>query len=165
MITSIPPFSGPLLGFSIFFYSSYFLNRLMLYLFNTTRPRTDLDLQAGADMFIYMVPTYLQAIWRVYTAETKLGRWLKWALTCGGAGGAIGFTVTKKGDDGGSRWDGFSYTLPFAAFYLLVLISAASSATDLVATLGWHARLEWAAFDEYEYVACLLYTSPSPRDS
>ena len=54
LLSRIPPFSAPLLGFCTFFYSSYFLNRAMLYQFNTTRPRTDLDLQAGADMFIYV---------------------------------------------------------------------------------------------------------------
>ena len=156
MITRIPPFAAPLSAFILFFYTPTFLNRAMLFLLNTAR--NELDLQAGSDMFIYMIPTYFEAIWKVVTVETALGRWFRKLVTCGGVSGAIGFAVTAKGQAEVDHWKGFSYTYPFIAYYLLVAYGFTWSLTDVVFKFTHRFWSNASLQDEYDVTTTVYET-------
>ncbi|KAK9789026.1 hypothetical protein WJX73_003117 [Symbiochloris irregularis] len=99
------------------FCSFYLLNRIMMWWVHRGTEGADGELWRGSQMWVWMAPNNLLAIWRVLKSEVSLFKWL--------SGAQLGFVVTSKEKAETTRWTelkkGLVWTWPFLLYYLASL--------------------------------------------
>lgn len=77
MFTGFSPLTCPhLWEFTVVFGSFYVLNRVMLWWAHCSTEGGAREMWSGSQMWVWMAPNHVKAIWKVLIGETRLFKWL-----------------------------------------------------------------------------------------